>query len=129
MPVGFLLVGVSDAQHRRLIERATGDLQADGQLIAAESARDGHGRDAKQVERRHVAGQGACQLHLPVANSDGLIGLADLWGGDGRRGHSEQVDATIDIVHLLAQDGAQALCIHIVDRRNRRALLEAGEDA
>ncbi len=33
MPVGGLLVGVSDSEHRRLVEGPGYDLQADGQLL------------------------------------------------------------------------------------------------
>src|SRR5947208_14570487 len=55
VPLGGPLVGVADAQHRRLVEWPSGDLERERQPLGGDAAGHPEGRDPRHVERRHVA--------------------------------------------------------------------------
>src|SRR5687768_7726990 len=69
VPVGRLLVSVGGVEDSRLVERAAGDLEPDGESVD-EAAGDGDRRQAGQVRWRHEAVPGVGR----VARND----LADL---------------------------------------------------
>ena len=60
-PFGVALVGVGDAQQRRLVEQPAGQLQADRQAIGGEAARHADRRQAGQVR---ADGEDVGQIHL-----------------------------------------------------------------
>src|SRR5689334_2414192 len=55
VPLGGLLVRVTDPQDQRLLERTAGELHRQRQAGRREPARQRQGRQAGEVERRHVA--------------------------------------------------------------------------
>jgi len=74
LPLGHLFVSKSGIQNRRLLQRVANELQADGQALAVESARDGKAATGAEVERQ---GKNIGQVHAERV----VYARADFEGG------------------------------------------------
>ena len=100
------------AQHGRLVEISTGDLNPDGQSIVEETGADRDGGMAGDVERN-------------VDHREGEIGK-DVLGrepglGDQQTGGQQEVVVGEDVLHLARQLAAAALGLDVVDRADQPA--------
>ena len=69
VPVGRLLVGVGDAEHRRLVEGAGDDLEADGSCLPSASTKPRGDGDAGEAGDVHGQREDVVQVHLQTGSS------------------------------------------------------------
>src|SRR5215467_8142537 len=86
VPVGELLVGVSNAQNGRLLKRPASNLQPNWQAVGSEATGERYGGQACQIEGHVQAQQRRCRILFDTVNTDLLVGLLDKNGRNGQRG-------------------------------------------
>ena len=107
MPLRRLLVGIRGAEHLLLLERPADDLQADGQLPAAQAARKRDGRHPRQVHRNRVDVR---QVHL-----QGVLDLlAQLESRRRHRGRDDHVHLLEDLVEVPLDQRPHGLRLPVV---------------
>ena len=125
VPVGRALVGVTDAQHRSLVEGLAVDHQSDRQSAGGKTA--GH---AQPAQRQDVADRGVAQC-LQVALGVGL-GARQRIGHRRRRHHHRRTEQSVDAVERVHRVRAQFLPRphrrQVLVRRNVAALHDAEGD-
>src|SRR5712691_237228 len=103
VPVGEALVGVADLEHGGLVERLADELHRQRERGAAETARQRHRGQAREVPLSGEAWGGELLLraHLRAER-----GRAD------RGGRDEHVDGLEELLHLRAEERAEAPGLH-----------------
>ena len=110
MPGRGLLVGVGGSVEGRLVERAGGELETNGQPGSGKAGRDRDGRYARQVVDpvESAAGQVWCAVHL-------LERLGRLGGG----GRGEQVDPLQHVLEITPEHAPATLSQQVLLRRDQ----------
>ena len=98
--MGRLLVGMSHPQHRPFLGGAPDDLEADGQPLPSEAAREAAGRKASQVE-----GPGEANEAARLIRSAPGYGVSS----GGGRGGDEDVPALEKISQVFTEAAAEPL--------------------